>query len=170
MTLETIPYDSVAHFGDAEGQAELLRDALASGDTGYIKHALGIVARARGMTQMERDTGIKRQALYRALGQEGNPTLDTLMSIIKALRLKLTVIRDEFLVEPATNGRYAVARRTLRSPAPLTINGATMLYGVFKSRASAYRWVAALESSPLPRPTRGVERERQAAIGQRTAA
>jgi probable addiction module antidote protein len=170
MALETIPYDSAAHFGDTEGQAELLRDALASGDAGYIKHALGIVARARGMTQMERDTGIKRQALYRALGEDGNPTLDTLMSIINALRLKLTVIRGEFFVEPAIDGRYAVARRTLRSPASLKINGETMLYGVFKDRASAYRWVAALESSPLPRATRDVTRNRQMAIRQMTAA
>ena len=51
----------------------------------------GVVARAHGMTQVERDTGMKRQALYRALSTKGNPTLDTLLKVTRALGLKVTI-------------------------------------------------------------------------------
>jgi probable addiction module antidote protein len=170
MTLELIPFDAADHFRTDDAQAELLRDALREGDARYIKHALNIVARARGMTQMEKDTGIRRQALYRALGEDGNPTLDTLISIIKALRVKLTVVRDEFFVRRAMDGGYAVGRRTIRNPAPMHIHGETMLYGAFPDRASAYRWVAALEASQSPRPSRRVARQREEAVQEMATA
>jgi probable addiction module antidote protein len=91
MATELIEYESADHFKDADAQGELLRDAVASGDAGYLAHALGIVARARGMTQVERDTGMKRQALYRALSKDGNPTLETVLKVTKALGLRLVV-------------------------------------------------------------------------------
>lgn len=89
--MELINYDSADHFKDADSQEELLRDAIETGDPGYLAHALGIVGRARGMTQMERDTGIKRQALYRALSKDGNPTLDTVFKVMKALGLRMRI-------------------------------------------------------------------------------
>lgn len=91
MTIELKPFEAADHLTEAADQADLIADAFASGDTGYVVHALGVVARARGMTRLERDTGIRRQALYRALGRDGNPTLATLMKVIGALGLRLRI-------------------------------------------------------------------------------
>ncbi|PTD19882.1 addiction module antidote protein [Sphingomonas fennica] len=81
--------NAAEHLTDPEDQAELLADAFATGDPRYVAHALGIVARAHGMTKLEQATGMKRQALYRALSMDGNPKLDTLMKVMKALHLSL---------------------------------------------------------------------------------
>jgi len=89
MTIETVPFDAATFLGDAQSQAELIDDAFDSGDARYIAHALGIVARARGMTQVARDAGVSREALYRALSQEGDPRLSTLIGVMKALGLSL---------------------------------------------------------------------------------
>ena len=89
-------FPSLASFyaGDEQAQAELLNDALASGHPGYIASALGVIARARGMSELAAETGFKRQQLYRALSEDGNPTLETLTRVIKALGFRLTVERD----------------------------------------------------------------------------
>ncbi len=78
--------------GDTETQLELLTDALASGDRAYFAHALGTVARARGgIAQLAAETGLKRQALHRALSADGNPRLDTLLKVLSALGLRAKV-------------------------------------------------------------------------------
>jgi probable addiction module antidote protein len=59
------------------------------GDGSLIRTALGNIARARGMSQLARDTGISREGLYRALSAEGNPEFGTVMKVIRALGLKL---------------------------------------------------------------------------------
>lgn len=87
--IELIPYDGSEFFDDAESQAELLNDALASGHPGYIADALGTIARARGMTDLQRLTGLDRSTLYAALREDGNPTLDTVMRVLKALEIEL---------------------------------------------------------------------------------
>lgn len=89
MAIETIPFDAAEFLDDAESQAELVVDAFDSGDARYIAHALGIVARARGMTQVAKDAGVTREALYRALSQEGDPKLSTLLGVLKALGISL---------------------------------------------------------------------------------
>jgi probable addiction module antidote protein len=92
MTIDLIPHDSAAYFRDnPEAQAELLADAVEQGHAGYLAHAIGVIAKARGMTAIEKETGMKRQALYRALSDTGNPTLDTLLKVLSALNLKLTI-------------------------------------------------------------------------------
>lgn len=60
------------------------------GDGSLIRAALGDIARARGMSQLARDTGLAREGLYRALSPEGNPEFSTVMKVIRALGLKLT--------------------------------------------------------------------------------
>ena len=87
--IKTFPFDASEFFDNAEGQAELLNDALASGHAGYIADALGMIARARGMTDLQRLTGLDRSTLYAALREEGNPTLDTLMRVLDALKIEL---------------------------------------------------------------------------------
>lgn len=88
---QLIAYDSADHFRDPEAQDELLADALASGDHHYIAHAIGVVARARGISDVAKATGIKRQALYRAFSRDGNPTLETLVKVTDALGLRLSI-------------------------------------------------------------------------------
>ena len=59
------------------------------GDGSLIRAALGDIARARGMTQLARETGLAREGLYKALSAEGNPEFTTVMKVIRALGLKL---------------------------------------------------------------------------------
>lgn len=87
--IKLTPFDSSEYLDDAESQAELLNDALESGKASYIAHALGVIARARGMTDLQRLTGLDRSTLYAALREEGNPTLDTMMRVLKALKIEL---------------------------------------------------------------------------------
>ena len=90
MAIETVPFDPAEHLGSAEGQAELLADAFASGDPSYIANALGIVARARGMTAVAKEAGVTREALYKALRPDGDPRLSTLLGVTKALGMKIS--------------------------------------------------------------------------------
>ncbi|ESY63495.1 transcriptional regulator [Mesorhizobium sp. LNHC232B00] len=90
MAIETVPFDPAEHLGSAEGQAELLADAFASGNPSYIANALGIVARARGMTAVAKEAGVTREALYKALRPDGDPRLSTLLGVTKALGVKIT--------------------------------------------------------------------------------
>jgi probable addiction module antidote protein len=87
--VKTLPFDPADHIVTPEAQAELLADAVESGNAGYIATALGTIARARGMTQVAKDAGVTREALYRALSAEGDPRLSTLLGVAKALGLKL---------------------------------------------------------------------------------
>lgn len=93
MTLKLKPFDAAKYIEDHEDETELLNEAFASGDAGYIAAALGAVARARGMTELAQKTGLNRQALYEALSANGNPTLDTIMRISCALGVELRAIR-----------------------------------------------------------------------------
>lgn len=83
------PFDMADYLGDAKSQAAALSEALSSGHRGVILDTLGAIARARGMTDLARTTGINRQTLYAALGQDGNPTLETLLTVVGALGLEL---------------------------------------------------------------------------------
>lgn len=91
MPIKTYPFDAAKYLkDDLEGQTELIADALSTGDAAYVAHALGIVARARGMSQLARDTGMSRESLYKALSAEGNPELATVLKVASALGMKLT--------------------------------------------------------------------------------
>ena len=91
MSIETLPFDAAKYLDTPESQAELITDALESGDAKYLAHALGVVARAKGMTEIARKTGITREGLYKALSAEGDPKLTTFLSVIKSLGLHISV-------------------------------------------------------------------------------
>jgi len=91
MATETLPFDAARTLTSAEAQAELLSDAMASGDAGYIANALGVIARARGMTEVARGAGVTREALYRALSEDGDPRLTALLGVMKSLGFRLSV-------------------------------------------------------------------------------
>lgn len=91
MPIKTIPFDTSKYFKDKKSQAELLADAFASGHAGYIANALGIVARARGMTEVADAAGVTRMALYKGLTKNGDPKLSTFLNVLKAVGLELKV-------------------------------------------------------------------------------
>ncbi|SDQ97149.1 probable addiction module antidote protein [Rhizobiales bacterium GAS191] len=89
MTIELRPYDS-AEFLKTEAEiAAYLEEVFQDGDPALIAHALGVAARAHGMSQLARDAGLKRESLYRSLSSDGNPELSTVVSVMKALGLRL---------------------------------------------------------------------------------
>lgn len=90
MSIEITKWDAAEYLDNDESIGAFLADAMESGDQKIIVHALNTVARARGMTQIASDAGIGRQALYKSLGESGNPTLSTLLGVIKSLGLTLS--------------------------------------------------------------------------------
>jgi probable addiction module antidote protein len=90
MPTETRLFDAARYLSSPEAQAELLSDALEVGDAGYIANALGVIARARGMTEVARGAGVTREALYKTLSQDGDPKLTTLLGVMKSLGFKLS--------------------------------------------------------------------------------
>lgn len=91
MSLKLSRYDTAEYLNSDEDIQAYLDAVLEQGgdDPAYIVHALGIIARARNMSQLARDTGLSREGLYKALSEEGNPTFATVAKIAKALGLQI---------------------------------------------------------------------------------
>ncbi|MCY0388531.1 putative addiction module antidote protein [Robbsia sp. Bb-Pol-6] len=90
MSEKLSTYDPAAALVDSEEIAVFMADAFETGDVGYIAKALGIVARARGMSQIASETGLSREQLYRSFSENGNPTLKTTLAVMKALGVEIT--------------------------------------------------------------------------------
>jgi probable addiction module antidote protein len=86
---ETSRYDVAEH--PPEEMVAYLEACLeeANGDAAFIAKALGDIARAKGMSQVARDTGLSRESLYKALSGERTPSFDTILKVVSALGLKL---------------------------------------------------------------------------------
>lgn len=84
-------WDSADYLKTEEDMAAYLEAALeeAPDDAAFLAQVLGTIARARGMMQLAKDTGLTREGLYKALSKDGNPSLDTILKVVKALGLKL---------------------------------------------------------------------------------
>ena len=91
MPLETRPFDPAVYLESEAAVAAYLTEALDSNDPHFIADALGVIARARGMTKVAREAGLSRESLYRTLGPEGNPELSTLLRVLGVLGLRLSV-------------------------------------------------------------------------------
>jgi len=89
--IKTRPFDMANHLGSEEEIAEYLRQVLEDNDPGELAQALGVIARARGMTQLARDTGLSRESLYKSLSGERAPSSDTLFKVIRAMGFKLSL-------------------------------------------------------------------------------
>ena len=87
----TTRYDVAEHLRTPEEMAAYLDVCMeeANGDVALIAKALGDITRARGMTQVARDTGLSRESLYKALSGERSPSFDTILKVIHALGLQL---------------------------------------------------------------------------------
>jgi len=104
MKVKTRRFDA-ADYLDTEGrQAAYIATALETGDAQFVRDALGIVARARGMGQIAKEAGLNRESLYKALGETGNPEFSTVMRIVRALGLTLSA-------HPAAPKRTSKKRR-----------------------------------------------------------
>ena len=96
MSIKLQDYDVAEHLRTSEEMAAYLEASIAEcdGDASFVAKALGDIARAKGMTELARDTGLGRESLYKALSADGNPQLITVLKVAKALGL-------EFSVKPA---------------------------------------------------------------------
>ncbi|MGA9869500.1 MAG: addiction module antidote protein [Acetobacteraceae bacterium] len=94
MAHQTRLFDPAAYLDSDEALAAYVNEALETNDPAFIADALGIVARARGMSQIARDTGLSRESLYRTLSPDGNPELSTLLRIVRALGLRLSAVPE----------------------------------------------------------------------------
>lgn len=100
MAIEAREFDAAKYLRGPEDEASILSDAIADGDPRYIAAALGVVARAHGgISELARNTGLHRQTLQKALSDQGNPTLDTVLKVLHALGLQMTIERR--IPEPA---------------------------------------------------------------------
>ena len=90
MAEKLTTYDPAEDLASNEAMATFMAEAFETNDSGYIAHALGVVARAKGMAQIAGLTGLSREQLYRSFSENGNPTLKTTLDVMKALGLDLT--------------------------------------------------------------------------------
>lgn len=91
MTETFTEFDPAQYLTNPEAIAEFMSDALETGDAAYIAKAMGVVARAKGMTELARETGLSREQLYRSFSEHGYPTLKTLLAVMNALGIEMTV-------------------------------------------------------------------------------
>jgi probable addiction module antidote protein len=88
--MKTNVFDPADYLDDDAACAGYLSDALATGDPAFIADALGVVARARGMADIARRTGLSRESLYKSLSATGNPELATVLKVASAIGLQLS--------------------------------------------------------------------------------
>jgi probable addiction module antidote protein len=90
-TLKLRKWDSAEHLKTEEDMVRYLEACMeeAGDDAAFIAKALGNIARAKGMTQLAKETGLGRESLYKALSGEGNPSFATILKVVRALGLKL---------------------------------------------------------------------------------
>ena len=97
MAIKTYPFDAAEWLDTPEAVEEFLiasfESAFELDDPRLITNALGVVARAKGMTRMAEDANLSRTALYRALSDQGRPELATIFKVMQALGLRLAPVR-----------------------------------------------------------------------------
>ena len=101
---KTTRFDAADYLDTEERQVAYIAAALETGDADFVRDALGLIARARGMSEIARNAGLNRESLYKALGETGNPEFATVMRIVRALGLTLSA-------RPAATGRTSKPRR-----------------------------------------------------------
>jgi probable addiction module antidote protein len=100
----TTRFDAADYLDTEQRQVAYIAAALESGDADFVRDALGLVARARGMSGIAKKAGLNGESLYKALGETGNPEFGTIMRIVRALGLTLSA-------RPVTRGQTSKRRR-----------------------------------------------------------
>jgi probable addiction module antidote protein len=101
---KTTRFDGADYLDTEDRQVAYIAAALESGDADFVRDALGLVARARGMGEVAKKAGLNRESLYKALGESGNPEFGTVMRIVRAMGLTLSA-------RPAASGQTSKRRR-----------------------------------------------------------
>jgi probable addiction module antidote protein len=101
---KTTRFDAADYLDSEKRQVAYITAALESGDADFVRDALGVVAKARGMGEIAKIAGLNRESLYKALGETGNPEFGTVMRIVRALGLTLAA-------RPAATARSRKKRR-----------------------------------------------------------
>jgi probable addiction module antidote protein len=133
---ELMEFDASKYLKDETDYRLYLAQAFEGGDPVEIQAALGDVAKARGMTALARESGIAREALYRALSSKGNAEFATIMKVIAAMGLHLTLVKSEEALKANVKAKAAtkhvaakkaapVAKRATRTAAKTRANAAT---------------------------------------------
>ena len=89
MAEKLTTYDPAENLTCVEAIATFIAEAFQKNDASYIAHALGVVARAKGMAQIAGETGLSGEQLYRSFSENGNPTLKTTLAVKRALGVEL---------------------------------------------------------------------------------
>lgn len=92
---ECKPFDIAEHLEDEAAIAAYMNVVLEENDPALLASALGDIARARGMTQLAKDTGLSRESLYKGLSGDRIPSAETLLKVIHALGFKLSVSKAD---------------------------------------------------------------------------
>ena len=87
--LKTTRFDAADFLNTEKKQAASITAALETGDADFVRDALGIVAKARGMSQVAKTAELNRERLYKALSENGNPEFSTVMRVIRTLGFTL---------------------------------------------------------------------------------
>ena len=93
MAIKLRKWDSAEHLKTEEDMQAYLQACIdeSNGDAAFIAKALGNIAKAKGMAQLAKDTGLGRESLYKALSGDVNPSFDTVIKVVKALNLRLAI-------------------------------------------------------------------------------
>ena len=90
MMMRTTRFDATEYLDTVARQAAYITAAFETGDPAFVRDALGVVARARGMAKIAKTAELNRESLYRAFGETGNPEFSTVMRVLDALGLTLS--------------------------------------------------------------------------------
>jgi probable addiction module antidote protein len=101
---KTTRFDAAEYLNTEKRQAAYITAALETGDSDFVRDALGIVARARGVGRIAKTAKLNRESLYKALSKNGNPEFSTVMRVVRALGLRLAA-------RPRTQKRAVKKRR-----------------------------------------------------------
>jgi probable addiction module antidote protein len=88
---DIVEFDAPSHLDNPKVIAAYLGEAFETGDNAFIAHAIGTVARARGMDALAEKLGLSRSGLYKALGSEGNPSFATMLQLLSSLGMGVSV-------------------------------------------------------------------------------
>jgi probable addiction module antidote protein len=99
MALKTSPFDPAEYLEDEKDYEFYLQEsfniAREDKDPSFLYHALGTVARAKGMTELARSSGLSRESLYKSLCAEGNPEFATILRVLEALGFKMSIEKKD---------------------------------------------------------------------------
>lgn len=119
MVKQAHKFDAAAVLDSDEAIAEYMAAAFETEDAAFIADAVGVVARARGMSDIARESGLSREQLYRSFSASGNPTLKSMLAVMKALGVKVTA-------EPLISAkRNKTATKKRKAPAKAKIAAKT---------------------------------------------